>query len=237
MNKIILQGLKKTLNGILAKERIEFFYKLSNYKKVDSAGKWNNNIEGGPLQVDKKEFIKDYKFVISFENSSYPGYITEKVIEPIMVNSIPIYWGNPLVEKDINENRIINVGKFNSMDLAIEKIIEIDRDDLMALDIINQPAFNEDKIPYQINKEELLNFFMEAIDSKKIPFAKTLFGRIYDFRIISLINIRKLKNRIKNTLISMNKNFITSLFNRTLKLFIYLLNFYTIYTSLIKNQN
>jgi len=33
-----------------AKERIEFFYKLSNYKKVDSAGKWNNNIEGGPLQ-------------------------------------------------------------------------------------------------------------------------------------------------------------------------------------------
>lgn len=54
-----------------AKERIDFFHKLSSYKRVDSGGKFLNNI-GYPVN-DKKEFIKDYKFVISFENSSSPG--------------------------------------------------------------------------------------------------------------------------------------------------------------------
>jgi len=48
----------------------EFFYKLSQYKKVDSGGRYLNNI-GGPVP-DKLDFIKDYKFTMSFENSSYP---------------------------------------------------------------------------------------------------------------------------------------------------------------------
>ena len=55
------------------------------------------------------DFIKDYKFVISFENSSYPGYTTQKLIEPMLVNSSPIYWGNKSVGKDFNTKSFINV--------------------------------------------------------------------------------------------------------------------------------
>ena len=183
-----------------AKERLEFFHKLSKYKQVDSAGKWNTNIEGGPWRGDKKDFIKDYKFVISFENSSYPGYTTEKVIEPIMVNSIPIYWGNSLVHLDINEERIINVNRFESMDSAIEKIIEMDKDDLLALAMVNQPAFNENVIPPQINRNDLLNFFTEAINSKRIPVAKTMAGMVYDLKRILLLNGKSIKQRMGNTL-------------------------------------
>ena len=73
---------------------------MSSKEKVDSGGKFLNNV-GGPV-TDKLSFIKDYKFVISFENSSYPGYTTEKILEPMLVNSIPVYWGNPLVYNDFN---------------------------------------------------------------------------------------------------------------------------------------
>ena len=55
------------------------------------AGKLHFDLES---VSNKMDFIKDYKFVISFENSSNPGYTTEKLIEPMLVNSIPIYWGN-----------------------------------------------------------------------------------------------------------------------------------------------
>ena len=41
-------------------------------------------------------------FTIAFKNDSYPGYTTEKIYEPMYVNSLPIYSGNPLVYRDFN---------------------------------------------------------------------------------------------------------------------------------------
>ena len=51
-----------------APERIDFFHKLSKYKKVDSGGRVLNNL--GYSVQDKLTFIKDYKFTRAFENSS-----------------------------------------------------------------------------------------------------------------------------------------------------------------------
>ena len=78
--------------------RDKFFFELSKYKKVDSGGRLYNNI-GGPVK-DKCAFLRDYKFTIAFENSSVNGYTTEKVVEPMLVNSIPIYWGNKLIGRE-----------------------------------------------------------------------------------------------------------------------------------------
>ncbi|RDU64914.1 alpha-1,3-fucosyltransferase, partial [Helicobacter didelphidarum] len=72
--------------------RKTFFEKLSEYKKVDSGGRWKNNVG---YKVDNKiEWLKDYKFNICFENSSYPGYLTEKLFDAFEANCIPIYWGD-----------------------------------------------------------------------------------------------------------------------------------------------
>ena len=54
-----------------AKERINLFDKLSEYKLVHSGGKVRNNV-GGRVP-DKVKFISDYKFNIAFENASHPG--------------------------------------------------------------------------------------------------------------------------------------------------------------------
>lgn len=156
-----------------AKERIDFFYKLSKYKKVDSAGRYLNNISYSV--GNKKEFIKDYKFVISFENSSYPGYTTEKLIEPMLVNSIPIYWGNPRVGEDFNTKSFININDFKSFDDAIQYIIELDNNDEKYLELAAQPWFNENKIAKEYSEESVLDFFDFIVeDSKKRkPVAKS----------------------------------------------------------------
>ncbi len=36
--------------------------------------------------------IANYKFVITFENSARPSYVTEKIVNPKLAHSIPIYW-------------------------------------------------------------------------------------------------------------------------------------------------
>lgn len=158
-----------------AKERIEFFHKLSAYKKVDSAGRFLNNI--GHSVDDKMEFIKDYKFVISFENSSYPGYTTEKLIEPMLVNSIPVYWGNPEVQIDFNIKSFVNVNEFKSYEEAIEYIIELDRNEEKYLEMASQPWLNNNKIADEFSEESLLGFFDFIIEDSKTkkPVAKSFY--------------------------------------------------------------
>jgi hypothetical protein len=57
------------------RNRLKFFERLSRYQRVDSAGRFNNNL-GGPIpggSAGKIAFLRDYKFNIAFENSSLPG--------------------------------------------------------------------------------------------------------------------------------------------------------------------
>ena len=89
--------------------------KLSKYKRVDSGGRHLNNI-GGPVD-DKLEFQKDYKFSIAFENSAFPGYLTEKLPEAVIAQTLPIYWGDKLVHRDFNTARFLNYPDFGSDDV------------------------------------------------------------------------------------------------------------------------
>lgn len=121
--------------------REEFFERLCCYKHVDSPGARKNNMApiGGhrtprasrwsPNWIAEKQLaLQPYRFTIAFENSSYPGYVTEKMIQPLMADSIPIYWGNPLIARDFNPRCFINAHDFRSLDEVVAKVAEIDSD-------------------------------------------------------------------------------------------------------------
>lgn len=122
-----------------ASGRIEFLRKLMHYKTVDCGGKIMNNI-GGRVG-NKLDFLRGYKFTIAFENSSYPGYTTEKIAEALLANTIPIYWGNPLVARDFNPDGFINCHDFNNFDEVIDHVIRVDKDDDLYRKYISAPAF------------------------------------------------------------------------------------------------
>ncbi len=110
-----------------AATRIKFFQKLSEYKQVDSGGSVLNNLGFRP--PNKQTFLESYKFTIAFENARYPGYTTEKLVEPMLANSLPIYWGNPAVERDFNTRSFINCHDYDTFEEVIDEIIHLDSDD------------------------------------------------------------------------------------------------------------
>lgn len=147
--------------------REEFFRKLSEYKKVDSGGRYLNNI-GRPVS-DKLKFIRDYKFTIAIENSSASGYTTEKLIEPMAANSIPIYWGNPNVQLDFNKKSFIYLNDFDSIDQAIEEIIYLDTHDGAYIKKLAEPHYCSGQKKYLDWMEEFDTFMRQIVD---LPIAK-----------------------------------------------------------------
>jgi hypothetical protein len=147
--------------------REKFYHRLSKYKKIDSGGRYLNNT-GKPV-ADKMDFIKDYKFTIAFENSSLAGYTTEKLIDPMRVNSLPVYWGNPAVGSDFNTKSFVNLMDYSSMDEVIEEIIYLDGNETAYLDKLSQPWIEEGK---QRDFGNELSGFLSRIVELPLPEAK-----------------------------------------------------------------
>jgi alpha(1,3/1,4) fucosyltransferase len=116
-----------------------FYEELSKYKKIDSGGPLFNNI-GGCVD-DKLEFVSEYKFTVAIENSSVIGYTTEKIVDPMSVNSIPIYWGNAKVGLDFNPESFIYIkdDSDEAINEAIERIKFLDNNDDEYLNMLSKP--------------------------------------------------------------------------------------------------
>jgi hypothetical protein len=177
------------------RERITFFQNLSKVKQVDSGGSVLNNV-GGPV-ADKAEFIKDYKFVISFENSAYDGYTTEKIMEPIFKDCIPIYWGNKLVYMDFNAKRFIDYNKFKSEKELIDRLLEIDQNEELAIDILMESTFNIKKLTHAEEHQQVLIFLTTIIENPKKPIARQWQGHLHRYKLMYAKNKKRLLTEFK----------------------------------------
>ena len=149
-------------NATETEQRISFFHELSKYKEIASGGKYANNV-GGPV-ANKRDFIRKYLFNIAFENSSYPGYTTEKIAEPWLEGCIPIYWGDPEIARDINPDCFINMHNFNSFDSAITYIKEVDASPTLQIKYLSAPFFKNNIVPEHLKDEVIAKKLKHFID-------------------------------------------------------------------------
>ncbi len=149
-----------------AKERIEFFHQLSQYKPVDAGGKVLNNL-GGRVE-NKRAYLSRCKFTIAFENESHPGYATEKIIEPLLMGSIPIYWGDPQIDEDFNPDCFINVHRFKSYEDVIAEVRRIDQDGELWKKYVTAPIFRDGRMPPRLT-DAAVSDFMSAIFKNGSP--------------------------------------------------------------------
>lgn len=148
-------------NGFATEYRVKLFEQLSKYKKVDSGGRFMNNIDG-PVK-DKREFNSQYKFSICCENSSHPGYTTEKLYQAFEARTIPIYWGDPLVGRVFNTRAFVNAYDYQSMDDVVKRVIEIDQNDDLYYSMLREPVFVDEKESSIIQQAENLRRFLYNI--------------------------------------------------------------------------
>ncbi len=147
-------------------KRVDFVPKLSQHKEIDCGGRLFNNInlvKGRGDQKWKYKFLSNYKFNIAFENEIANGYITEKIIQPMSVNSIPIYWGSEIVKQDFNPNSFIYSPDFSNDEELIEEIIKLDSNKKKYLEKLNEPWFKDNKIPENFLPEFYLEKFSKQI--------------------------------------------------------------------------
>lgn len=64
--------------------------------------------------LDKRKTLGDYKFALCFENTEYPGYVTEKIFDCFFAGTIPIYRGAPDIEDEVPSEAFLNVRTFSS---------------------------------------------------------------------------------------------------------------------------
>ncbi len=155
-----------------SKGRIRFFHELNKYKEVHSYGRVLNNRTPPKKFISRKndflnyELYRDYKFVICFENSIANDYITEKLSNAMLGNSIGIYQGAPNIGEFFNTKSFINFHDYGSYDKMIEKVIELDQDDEKYYKMLREPFFVGNKLPPRFKnlEKDLSTFIDKALD-------------------------------------------------------------------------
>lgn len=122
-------------------KRIQLFHELSKYRNVDSGGIFENNV-GGPVQ-DKIAFESRHRFSICFENASYPGYTTEKILQSFAAGTIPIYRGDPEICRVFNPKAFINANEYDDMAELAKYIIDFDNDEDRFIFMLKEDPFNQ----------------------------------------------------------------------------------------------
>ena len=131
--------------------RINFIEELSKYKKVDMGGQYNNNI--GRKIIEKIDFLTSYKFSIAMENSEGDGYISEKIVDSFLAGTIPIYYGDYMIDEYINPKSFILIRSKKDIYEKIEFIKKIDNDENLYRNFLKEKVLLDDNIPNKIDKE------------------------------------------------------------------------------------
>ena len=110
-------------------------------------------------RIPKKETaLSDYMFTVVIENLKIENYFTEKIIDPCLVGTIPIYWGCPNIDKFLDKNGIIT---FNTID-ELENILRNLSEDLYFNKIKNVDANLELAKNYEVTEDWIyLNILKE----------------------------------------------------------------------------
>jgi hypothetical protein len=192
-------------------KRTELFQIISAYKRVDSAGKYLNNMGGFPAgprssvkagftSYPKWDFQRNYKFSIACENYVFPNYITEKILDAYIARTIPIYYGDKSINNYFNPKSFINYSNYASDREFLEHIKEIDNDDSLFLEMLNEPVFNDSNIInnlYSDLEDFLLNIFNQdyedAYRRPRCPFINLP----YEKNLLFLNKVLRLKAGIK----------------------------------------
>lgn len=167
--------LKSAIHNELQSKRLELIEFFAGKGKLDIFGRnwqnlsklpacWQNRLKNiltnlSPQPCDDKiETISNYKFAVAFENVSYPGYITEKIIDCLVAGVIPVYLGAADICDFIPKEIFIDMRQFENfkrLDEYMQSFIEKTAMQMIKAgrDFLNSPQ--GDKYSFENSAEQL----------------------------------------------------------------------------------
>lgn len=175
-------------NGRADPYRKELFDALSSYRTIDSGGRYLNNV-GGPVP-DKLTFESKHKFSLCSENSSHPGYITEKLVEAFAAGTVPVYWGASDATQIFNPKAMVFANDFASAEEVARRVREIDEDDALYLSMLREPAMRVENYAEQKWKEieDYLVSIVERDKEEAYRFNRAFWGKLYGEKLLAWKN-------------------------------------------------
>lgn len=150
--------------------RTHFANEIKNLGMLASAGP-HLNTTGYILPRDrslKLDFYNKSRYGIAIENGSYPGYVTEKLLDCYYANTIPIYWGSRLIERDFNPKSMINLRDFEkngNLDTTgvFKYIASLYADKNRYCDMLAEPAFTNNIPNAYTNLDNFLDWWEDFV--------------------------------------------------------------------------
>lgn len=97
-----------------------------------------NMVPVGDRQSNWKVY-SNFGLVICMENRIAPGYVTEKIGQGFLAGSVPIYWGDNIVNEFFNPESFLNVSDFSSYEKLAETGIAIWKDKQKLQTLLDKP--------------------------------------------------------------------------------------------------
>lgn len=146
------------------RDGMEYLYPLLENFDFKSGGRFYNNVSLGPDYNDKIELFETCKFGIAFENADNEDYVTEKIYDCYVANTIPIYFGPKNIDNDFNPESFIDVKKYKTSSELIEHIQYLMHNKEAYMDMLNKKRITN-HINYTARCEE---FLINIIENGKI---------------------------------------------------------------------
>ena len=141
------------------KLRNDTFMLLTHVGHVVSAGGYMNNLapsdQRPPDRMNHTEYInylRQFRFMITFENKSLPHYHTEKITNAFEAGVIPIYWGDPHIGDMFDARSFIHIPtldnpnhQWEAVKQAVARVQEANSDPVVYASYFQYPPVSEDK--------------------------------------------------------------------------------------------
>ena len=208
--------------GIADPMRDTIFDALCRYKNVASGGRYRNNI-GKPEGVpDKGEFVSKFKFNLACENSSYPGYCTEKLLQAFAYGTVPIYWGDPDAGRYFNPKAFINANSFSSVEELVDYVKKVDEDDELYYRMLTEEKIIKEEFKIEYMQEQFSKWLCKVVSQKKEnAFRHAHYGRNMLMELEERSNIPRLqalKKKEQTKIYRLSARLKTKIYQRSTKM-------------------
>ena len=144
--------------------RNDYFSRLNQVQTVDCFGPVFNNTGIILDRAGKIEKTREYKFALAFENSEYAGYVTEKLIDALVSDVIPVYWGGSGVAGEFNDRSFVDVGQLG-VEPSLALVRRLNTDFESYWDGYNQKIVLDGQMPLAGRIDAFCRNFEQAVHS------------------------------------------------------------------------
>jgi FkbM family methyltransferase len=175
------------------KKRLQFALNLKNYfgDQIDLFGRGIQNFD------EKFSVLAPYKYSITIENDFEDDWMTEKVIDPILTYTMPIYYGCPNIDKYLSNTSYlrIDINDFEKSVRIIEDALIEDRYSIFLQNVVQERynvLNNLQLFPMLIGFFKSSENSTEKLDSIIYP---VNYFKSINFKVKINSMFRKIKNR------------------------------------------